>query len=59
MENIFELSFAGTPKGLMDYIKKNSPLCDICNDEGFYERIEWVGEDTSYPVTIRCECQND
>lgn len=31
--------------------------CDICQDEGVVEKIEWTGTDTFYTVEIKCKCQ--
>jgi hypothetical protein len=59
MENVFELSYVGSPSGLMSYIRSNIPNCEICNDKGFYEKTEWSGTDDSYDVAVRCQCSED
>jgi hypothetical protein len=59
MENVFELSFVGSPSGLRQYLESQTPNCDICKDEGFFMKDEWTGTDTSYEVAVRCECSLD
>ncbi len=39
--------------------EKSKYNCDACKDTGFIEVIEWTGTDTSYPVTKRCNCNED
>jgi hypothetical protein len=56
MEN---LSYVGNKEGLMNYIRSLIPNCDICKDEGFIEKTEWSDTDSSYDVTIKCECAYD
>ena len=58
MENVFELSFTGSPSGLRQYLESQTPNCDICQDKGFYEKTEWSGTDDDYQVTVRCKCND-
>lgn len=32
-------------------------ICENCEDTGVFERIEWTGTDTSFPVEEICGCQ--
>ncbi len=57
--NIFELSFVGSPGGLMRYIRSFLPNCEICEDRGFIQKTEWSGTDDSYDVEVKCQCQED
>lgn len=54
-----ELSFVGNKFGLRRYIESFLPSCERCEDKGYIEKTEWVGEDDSYDITIRCECQDN
>lgn len=54
--NIFELSFVGSVRGLMDYLLA---ICPSCLGKGFVEKTEWVGTDDSYEVSVRCVCNED
>ena len=60
MENVFELSYVGSPKGLMDYIKSKIPFCNICNDTG---EVEIMGDGDNFEWDVveikRCSCQED
>lgn len=33
--------------------------CKICEDKGYIVKTEWVGDDESYDVEIKCVCQED
>ena len=62
MENIFELSFAGSPSELMNYIKSFIPNCEICKDKGYVTKTEWSdenGRDMDYEIEVRCICTED
>ena len=59
MENVFEISYVGTPSEIMRYIRSFIPNCEICNDTGFYEATEWSGTDDSYDITKKCICQDE
>ena len=59
MENVFELSYVGSPSGLMKYIRSNMPNCEWCKDKGYITKTEWTDTDTDYEVEVRCVCQED
>ena len=59
MEN---LSYVGSPSGLMNYIKSFIPSCSICKDKGYTTRTEWSdenGRDIDYDIEARCVCAED
>lgn len=58
MNDIFELRYVGTPKGLLDYIGEQ--ICEFCYGEGEVTTMEsvWAGEPHYAPIgTQKCVCQ--
>lgn len=33
--------------------------CQICKNEGWFEKDEWVGTDTCFPLLVKCACNYD
>lgn len=56
MTDVFELSYAGTPKGLMQYIGEQ--ICEDCWGEGVVYFMESDGEGHYTDTGVKtCQCQ--
>lgn len=33
--------------------------CLVCNGEGIVTKTEWTGDDQSYDIEVKCECNED
>ena len=44
---------------LSDMLGKKEKVCGDCGGVGFIMKTEWVNDDDSYDVEVRCECNED
>lgn len=38
---------------------RKAPACENCEGKGFIEKTEWVGDDTSFDIEVRCICKEN